>query len=424
MQYALTKALPEVAPGGVSAGVDWGNGEHAACVVDDAGRVVDRFTAANDREGIASLTARLLRSGARETAIERGDGPLADALADAGIVLVVIPPRQVSRLRDRHVSSGAKDDHLDALVLADALRTDRARLKPLAPDTPETLALRAAVRARKDLVIQRVAACNRLRDHLRTALPGAVGLFSELDSRLSLEFLRSFPSRADVAALSEDRLSRWLATLPKRGNAAPPAVLAARLEAAAAGTGHDAGLAAVTRVLTATVAGLAGQIRNMETEIAAQLGAHPDAGIFLSLPRAGTLRAARLLAETGDSRARYPDARALAGAAGVSPVTRRSGKRIDHEFRWAASAHLRDAWCDWAGDTRHSSPWAEDLYQRARGRGKDHAHAVRILTRCWITVVWPCWQSGTCYDPARHRGLQEILALRAAQAEAGSEEER
>jgi len=34
-----------------------------------------------------------------------------------------------------------------------------------------------------------------------------------------------------------------------------------------------------------------------DKQIAGQLAAHPDAHIFTSLPRAGTLRAARLLAE-------------------------------------------------------------------------------------------------------------------------------
>ncbi|MBD3947818.1 transposase, partial [Nocardioides ganghwensis] len=36
--------------------------------------------------------------------------------------------------------------------------------------------------------------------------------------------------------------------------------------------------------------------------------AHPDGPIFQSLPRAGTVRAATLLAEIGDCRARFPDA--------------------------------------------------------------------------------------------------------------------
>jgi transposase len=413
MKYARVRLLPEVPPGGACAGIDWAQDRHAVCVVDMAGNPADEFTAAHDRAGIAALIARLRRAGAAEAAIERGDGPLVDALLAAGFTVVVIESRKVRNLRERHVSSGAKDDGFDAFVLADALRTDRARLRPLVPDSPQVLALRVTVRARKDLVGQRVADCNRLRAHLQAALPGAAGLFSVLDSRLSLAFLEAFPSREAVSALDEAAIAAWLAGFPRRGQAAPPGVLAARLAAAAPGTGHDPAQAAVTRVLAGTVAGLAGRIRELEDSIAAQLAAHPDGHVFLSLPRAGTLRAARLLAETGDSRARYPSARALAAAAGLSPVTRRSGKWVSHEFRWAANAHLRDAWCDWAGDTRHASPWAAGVYGAARARGKDHPHAVRILARAWTAVVWPCWQQGVPYDPAKHRALQEATARQA-----------
>jgi transposase len=62
--------------------------------------------------------------------------------------VVVITSRQVKNLRSRYGAAGAKDDRFDAFVLADVLRTDRARLRPLVPDSPATLALRAAVRAR------------------------------------------------------------------------------------------------------------------------------------------------------------------------------------------------------------------------------------------------------------------------------------
>ena len=85
--------------------------------------------------------------------------------------MVVITSRQVKNLRSRYGSAGAKDDRFDAFVLADVLRTDRARLRPLVPDTPATIALRAAVRARRDLVAHRVAACNQLRAHLAVAFP-------------------------------------------------------------------------------------------------------------------------------------------------------------------------------------------------------------------------------------------------------------
>ena len=41
--------------------------------------------------------------------------------------------------------------------------------------------------------------------------------------------------------------------------------------------------------------------------------------------------------------------------------------------------------------------------------GKDHPHAIRILARAWIRVIWPCWVNGVPYDPARH-GAAAALA--------------
>jgi transposase len=117
-------------------------------VVDAAGQVRARFSAAHDRAGIRKLIGGLRAEGAAEVAIERGEGVLVDALLAAGLTVVVITSRQVRNLRSRYGAAGAKDDRFDAFVLADVLRTDRARLRPLVPDSPATLALRAAVRAR------------------------------------------------------------------------------------------------------------------------------------------------------------------------------------------------------------------------------------------------------------------------------------
>ena len=411
MKYAPIRVLPDVPPGGACAGIDWASADHAVCVVDLAGRVKDQFTAAHDRAGIAGLIARLGKAGAAEVAIERGEGVLVGALLAAGLTVVVIGSRQVRNLRSRYGASGAKDDRFDAFVLADTLRTDRARLRPLVPDTPAAVAVRAAVRARKDLVAHRIRACNQLRAHLAAAFPAAIGLFSELDSPVSLAFLARFGSQDAAAQLDEDAIAAWLSTLPARGNPAPPGVLCARLRSAVPGaTGaYGAAQAGITAAMTAVVAGLAAQVKALETQIAGQLAAHPDAPVFTSLPGTGTLRAARLLGEIGDCRPRFPDPWSLAALAGVAPVTRRSGTYISHTFRWAVSHPLRDAVCDFANGSRHASPWAAAIYQDARDRGKDHPHAVRILGRAWIYIIWRCWHDGTAYDPARHTALQRTL---------------
>ncbi len=86
--------------------------------------------------------------------------------------------RSVKALRERYGTSGNKSDRSDAYVLADCLRTDGHRWPSLEPDSPATVTLRSHVRARKDLVENRVAVANQLRAHLRVVFPGAVGLFA------------------------------------------------------------------------------------------------------------------------------------------------------------------------------------------------------------------------------------------------------
>jgi hypothetical protein len=75
--------------------VDWSWETHAVCVVDDDGQVIERFTVAHSAAGLAQLTGRLRRRGAAAVAIERGDGPVVQALLDADLQVFVITSRQV-----------------------------------------------------------------------------------------------------------------------------------------------------------------------------------------------------------------------------------------------------------------------------------------------------------------------------------------
>jgi transposase len=336
--------LPEEPPGGVTCGIDWARDDHAVSVVNTRGREIHRCSVQHSAAGLRELIAVLARTGAREAAIERPDGPVVDALLEAGLTVVVISPNQIKNLRGRYGSAGNKDDRFDAYVLADTLRTDRARLAPLAPDSPATVTLRRACRARKDLVSHRVAVANQLRAHLRNAFPGAVGLFAEIDSPISLRFLARFATQDRAGWLSPRRLAAWLAAAGYSGRT-DPAVLHARLAAAPRGATGDDGTAQahITSALLAVLTTLAEQIKALSEQIGEQLALHADAHIFTSLPRSGTVRAARLLAEIGDCRARFPTPEALACLAGAAPSTRKSGQLRSVNFRWSCDKQLRDA---------------------------------------------------------------------------------
>jgi transposase len=408
--------LPATPPGGLTAGLDWAKDDHVVCVVDvRSGAVRDRFSVEHTAAGLTAVVRRLAKLGCAEVAIERPDGPVVAELLEAGLTVVVISPNQVKNLRARYGSAGNKDDRFDAYVLADTLRTDRARLRVLTPDSPATLTLRATCRARKDLVNTRVAVANQLRAHLDSVFPAAAVLFDEVDSPINLSFLTRFTCQGLADWLSPKRLAHWLRAVGYCGRT-DPAVMHARLLAAPRGLTGEDGLARahITRAYLATLTTLREQITALERQISEQLAAHPDNQIFTSLPRSGTVRAARLLAEIGDCRARFPTPDSLACLAGVAPSTRASGKSRHVGFRWACDKQLRDAVCDFAGDSRHANPWAQDLYTRARDRGHDDPHAVRILARAWLYVIWHCWQAGVAYQPARHGALQRLLAGRAS----------
>jgi len=402
--------LPDEPPNALTCGIDWARDDHAVSVVDARGREVHRCTVEHSAAGLRELLTVLARTGVCEVAIERPDGPVIDTLLGAGITIVVISPNQVKNLRGRYGSAGNKDDRFDAFVLADTLRTDRARLAPLTPDHPATVALRRVCRARKDLVAHRVALANQLRAHLRNVFPGAVDLFADLDSPISLMFLTRFDCQDRADWLTPKRLATWLSGVSYSGRT-DPAVLHARLTAAPRGAVGDDGSAHahITRALLAALRTLVEQIKVLTEQIGEQLAGHADAHIFTSLPRSGTVRAARLLAEIGDCRARFPTPESLACLAGVAPSTRQSGKARSVGFRWAADKQLRDAVTDFAGDSRHSNPWAADLYRRAVARGHDHPHAVRILARAWLFVIWHCWQDNLAYEPDKHGALQRLI---------------
>jgi transposase len=398
-----------------SAGLDWAKDYHAVCVLEEAsGRVLleRRFT--HQEEGIARLCRSLVEMGVERLAIERPEGVLVERVLEAGIVVIAIHPNQLKAARPRFRASGhrSKSDSFDAFCLAELARTDHHRFRTLVPDSDETKALRALTRSREDLVGTRVALANRLRAELEAFWPGAALVFSEIDSAISLAFLKRYPSPKDAARLAEKRLEGFLSKNRYSGGKSAPELLE-RLRKAPQGRAGEIEIEArraTVLALVATLETLLKQIRLLEERIAKAVRAHPDGEIFLSLflGKNTTLTAASLVAHIGECRERYPTNEALAAAAGMSPVAVESGKRKVASFRRACDKRLRRAVATLAESTRHHNGWAKDIYLRARERGCDHAHAIRILGRAWVRVIFRMWREGLPYDPARHGGLKRL----------------
>jgi transposase len=399
----------------VFVGLDWASTAHAVCVLDDTGAVHWRGTVPHSAEGLAELVHRLRQFGPPETvpvAIERPSGVVIDTLMDAGLQVVPIHPNVVKATRSRYSAAHAKSDDGDGYLLADLLRTDGHRFRPLRPLADETRALRALVRGRDDLVGQRVALANQLRALLERFWPGAAVIFADVDSPIALAFLARYPTPQSAERVGDRRLAQFLRRHAYSGRRSAAELLARVRTAPIGRAGEVEGEASgeLVRSLIAGLVPLVAQIQQLSAAIAAALGDHPDGPLVQSLPRSGQVNAAQLLAELGDDRARFPTADQLAAEAGAAPVTRASGKHRAVVFRWACNKRLRRAVTTFADNSRHASPWAAAVYASARARGCDHPHAIRILARAWLRVIWRCWQDRRPYDVAQHRAATLVPA--------------
>ncbi len=182
----------------VYVGIDWANEHHDVCVTNERADPLGAFRIDHTVAGLELLAQRLAEAcpdpGEIHIAIERPDGLLVAALLDRHYVVHPVNPKAVDRYRDRHRSSGAKDDIRDALVLAHILRTDRDRFRPLAPEGDVAAELRLTIRSYRDLVADGTRLVNQIQTCLGDYYPAGLAFFGQLDQGITLAFLAAFPS--------------------------------------------------------------------------------------------------------------------------------------------------------------------------------------------------------------------------------------
>jgi hypothetical protein len=90
-------SLTDTTPDGpaVTAGIDWASDNHAVCVLDSDGQVIEQQTVAHTAAGLRRLSDLLSRHQVNAVGIERGDGPVIDALL--GTDVTIYRPRRRRR---------------------------------------------------------------------------------------------------------------------------------------------------------------------------------------------------------------------------------------------------------------------------------------------------------------------------------------
>lgn len=391
-------------------GIDWGEQHHQVHALDADGGTRLESRVDHDVAGLERLRDALSALGepdAMGVAIERREGLLVEHLLAWGLPVYPVNPKVAARAREGYRAAPIKSDALDAFSLADLLRRQASSWRPLRQPTETLAELQALVRDREHFVIDHRRMQHKLRATLLTYYPALPHLFSSLDRAITLAFLRRFPTPDAAGWLTVPRLARFLKRAGYTGRT-DPAVLLSRLRAhpATPSRGTDRARAHTALALADLLEQIGTSIGRYDSAIASLVARHPDGVVFASLPGAGAVTVATLIAEIGEDRARFASSGSLQAEAGLAPVTRQSGGSRRVSFRYAANHHLRAIWQQWMLTVIRISPWTRTAYDAARARGQSHSRALRSVGARWCRILWRCWHDGVSYDPALDRRVR------------------
>ncbi len=405
-------------------GIDWASDHHDIAVIDETGKLVVKARLDHTAAGRARFLEVLAEAGDSPedpipVAIETDKGLWVAALKATGRTVYAINPLAASRYRSRRSVAGAKSDAADAVLLAEILRTDQAAHRPIPADTALAEAVRVLARAQQDAVWARVRLSQQITALLKDFYPAALeagaalptGGLARADARL---LLAAAPTPARARKLTKPKLQSLLKRAGRtrcleRDVEALHAIFHADHLRQAETVEHAMGLqpAALLGMFEAACAAE----NALAEEVGAHFERHPDAQVITSFPGLGKLAGARVLAEIGDDRTRFRDARALKAYAGSAPVTRASGKKTLVVHRQVKNKRLNAVGPIWTLVALTHSPGARAHYQARRGRGDWHRQAQRHLFNRLIGCLWHCLQTGMPYNETQ--ALSPPLALAA-----------
>lgn len=395
-------------------GIDMGKAHHHCVVIDTEGRQVLSRRVENDETVLLGLIEEVSEMAEHDVvwAVDLVDGGAVlptTLLLDRLQVVLYLPGRVVHRASGMYRGEG-KTDARDAAVIADQARM-RRDLRPLVPADPIAADLKVLTAHRLDVAADRIRSINRLREHLLSYFPSLERAFDFSGSKGALKLLCGFRTPARIRELGESKLVSLLKVQKVHFAAKVGAAAVAAADQQQAVLPGEAMASEVVRRLARTILRLDDEIAELDLMIAARFAEHRDAQILTSISGIGPVLAAELIAVTGGDILGFGSPDRLAGAAGLAPAPRDSGRvsgNLRRPQRYSRRL-LRIFYLSAQVSIQHD-PRSQAYYQRKRAEGKRHSSAVLALARRRVNVLWALVRDGQPY----RSGLDHDQALQAA----------
>ena len=383
-------------------GIDNSSLDHKVQVIDETGNKKSSFTIPNNLQGFAQLHEKLQSFSNAKIGLELPHGPLVDYLHHNEYCIYALNPLKVKRYKETVKVSGNKDDIIDSIAIAEYLRHNSSQIRELLYNSPEIEKLKNLSIVRERLVRDRTRHKNKLHFVIREYFPLHESLFSRFGDVVQLRMIIKYPTFKDLQSASDDELRTSLKLFRySRPTLIEKVIKKIRIHDQLIAPESEYACRIEALTLCEILLTLRTGIQEIEKDMQNITENHRLGKIFRSLPGAGPINSARLLAIFGDNKERFDNFNGAQCYFGTAPKNYKSGNYHRVSIRRACNKAGRTVLYDHAFASLRWCPWAREYYDQQRSKNKKNSVAIRALSNKWVKIIFKLWKEEIFYDESK-----------------------
>ena len=380
-------------------GIDNSKLTHYVNIIDENGKKLKELIIENTLKGFQLLLKELKKYKKPYIGFEVSHGHFVEFLKHNGYTLYNLNPLKVKRFKQSYSVSGNKSDKIDAYALALYLRANHEYLKPIPKSSPKIVELDGYRATHERLVKSQTKCINRLIFVLKEYFPLLNDLFSSSTPMVLLQLILKYPTWEELKMASKSELlaffkqnhykrtkslEKIMDKIADYDQVIPNEVVQAyQIEA---------------RALAQMLITIKENLKDLINRMSKILDEHSLGKVFLSLPGAGVVIAAKLLALMKEDKDRFKNPQELQCLFGTAPQNYQSGNCHIVIHRRACNKSAKHLLYNFAFSSMRMSKWARDYYDNQKSKGKKHSVAVRALSNRWLKKIYFLWKNEVLYD--------------------------
>jgi transposase len=386
-------------------GIDIAKNNHVASLIDSDGRPsIKTIKFTNNNEGYEKLISQISTIVSDKHEIEiamEATGhywlALFSKLVDDGYSVSVYNPFQIKAFRGAYHNRKQKTDVIDAIIIANYIRTFGGKNTTLPND--ELLNLKQLTRYRSDLVKSISSTKNQVIAILDKVFPEYSSLFSDAFGKTSKAILLEAATPEELVKISTTKLKN-IVEKTSRGRFSKDFVINLKSKAE-----DSFGVKFMNKACSFEIKQLINSIIFIEEQLA-QLDKeikeiYKELDEFLTtIPGVGDILAPAILAEIGDI-SNFSSPRKLVAFAGIDPSSNQSGdsRSVNEKTSKRGSPYLRNAIYSAAFVAISNDEHMKDYYYRKKAEGKHHYVALAGVQRKMLQIIWALLTEKRAYAP-------------------------